>query len=215
MNDIEMQDETNQFSQTTNKKSTLPFVEKYRPTSVSEIISHEEILSTISRFISQKSIPHFLFYGPPGTGKTTCALALARQLYGDSYKNMILELNASDDRGIQIVRNKIKDFCSSLISFNNMTNDNTNNNVNMFKLVILDEADMITSDAQNSLRRIMEKFTKNSRFCLICNQVNKINVAIQSRCMRFRFPPLNKNQCIMRLKYICDKENIKYANNNI
>ncbi len=207
-----MNDDSDQNSEIPYKKSSLPFIEKYRPSTISEIISHEAILSTISNFISKKSIPHFLFYGPPGTGKTTCALA--RQLYGDSYKNMILELNASDDRGIQIVRNKIKDFCSSLISFNNMTNDNTNNNLNMFKLVILDEADMITVDAQNSLRRIMEKFTKNSRFCLICNQVNKINIAIKSRCMRFRFPPLNKNQCIMRLKYICDKENIKYVNDN-
>ena len=209
-----MNDDSDQNSEIPYKKSSLPFIEKYRPSTISEIISHEAILSTISNFISKKSIPHFLFYGPPGTGKTTCALALARQLYGESYKNMILELNASDDRGIQIVRNKIKDFCSSLISFNNMSNNNTNNNLNMFKLVILDEADMITSDAQNSLRRIMEKFTKNSRFCLICNQVNKINIAIQSRCMRFRFPPLNKNQCIMRLKYICDKENIKYGNDN-
>ena len=214
MKEIEMNDDSDQNSEIPYKKSSLPFIEKYRPSTISEIISHEAIFSTISNFISKKSIPHFLFYGPPGTGKTTCALALARQLYGESYKNMILELNASDDRGIQIVRNKIKDFCSSLISFNNMTNDNTNNNLNMFKLVILDEADMITSDAQNSLRRIMEKFTKNSRFCLICNQVNKINIAIQSRCMRFRFPPLNKNQCIMRLKYICDKENIKYGNDN-
>ena len=214
MNDIEMQDETNQFPQTSNKKSTLPFVEKYRPTSVSEIISHEEILSTISRFISQKSIPHFLFYGPPGTGKTTCALALARQLYGDSYKNMILELNASDDRGIQVVRNKIKDFCGALGSFNNISINNNNNAFNMFKLVILDEADMMTSDAQNALRRIMEKYTKNSRFCLICNQVNKINMAIQSRCMRFRFAPLKKEQCIMRLKNICMKENINYTNDN-
>ena len=173
MKEIEMNDDSDQNSEIPYKKSSLPFIEKYRPSTLSEIISHEAILLTISNFISKKNIPHFLFYGPPGTGKTTCALALARQLY-----------------------------------------DNTNNNINMFKLVILDEADMITSDAQNSLRRIMEKFTKNSRFCLICNQVNKINIAIQSRCMRFRFPPLNKNQCIMRLKYICDKENIKYANDN-
>ena len=209
-----MNDDSDQNSEIPYKKSSLPFIEKYRPSTISEIISHEAMLSTISNFISKKSIPHFLFYGPPGTGKTTCALALARQLYGESYKNMILELNASDDRGIQIVRNKIKDFCSSLISFNNMSNNNTNNNLNMFKLVILDEADMITSDAQNSLRRIMEKFTKNSRFCLICNQVNKINMAIQSRCMRFRFAPLKKEQCIMRLKNICMKENINYTNDN-
>ena len=209
MYDIEMRDDTNENQQIQSKKSSLPFVEKYRPSSVTEIISHEEILSTISRFISQKSIPHFLFYGPPGTGKTTCALALARQLYGDIYKNMILELNASDDRGIQVVRNKIKDFCGALGSFNNL-NINNGNNFNMFKLVILDEADMMTSDAQNALRRIMEKYTKNSRFCLICNQVNKINMAIQSRCMRFRFSPLKKEQCIMRLKDICTKENINY-----
>ena len=126
---------------------------------------------------------------------------------------MILELNASDDRGIQVVRNKIKDFCGALGSFNNL-NINNGNNFNMFKLVILDEADMMTSDAQNALRRIMEKYTKNSRFCLICNQVNKINMAIQSRCMRFRFSPLKKEQCIMRLKDICSKENINYNNDD-
>jgi replication factor C subunit 3/5 len=122
---------------------------------------------------------------------------------------MTLELNASDERGINIVRQKIKDFCGAIGNFN------TNINKNMFKLVILDEADMMTSDAQNALRRIMEKYTKNSRFILICNQVNKINMAIQSRCMKFRFNPLKFEQCLDRLKEICKIENVYYNNDDV
>jgi len=237
--DIEMKDETSNPKINNNnnnpiinnpKKSKLPFIEKYRPNQISEIISHEEILKTINTFIQNKSIPHFLFYGPPGTGKTTCALALSKQLYGDSYRSMTLELNASDERGINIVRQKIKDFCGAIGTFsmniiksnnnninnnNNGNNNNNNNNYNnIFKLVILDEADMMTNDAQNALRRIMEKYTKNSRFILICNQVNKIHIALQSRCMKFRFNPLKKEQCIKRIKEICEYENINYNNND-
>ena len=122
---------------------------------------------------------------------------------------MTLELNASDERGINIVRQKIKDFCGAIGNFN------SNINKNMFKLVILDEADMMTSDAQNALRRIMEKYIKNSRFILVYNQMNKINMAIQSRCMKFRFNPLKIEQCIERLKEICKIENVYYNNENI
>jgi replication factor C subunit 3/5 len=209
--DIEMKDSNNEreSSITNNKNSSLPFIEKFRPSQISNIISHDEIIKTINLFICNKSIPHFLFYGPPGTGKTTCALAISHQLYGKDYKTMTLELNASDERGINIVRQKIKDFCGAIGNFN------TNINKNMFKLVILDEADMMTSDAQNALRRIMEKYTKNSRFILVCNQVNKINMAIQSRCMKFRFNPLKIEQCIERLKEICKIENVYYDNENV
>ena len=212
--DVEMKDETNFQSNKTT--SSLPLIEKYRPNSLSEIVSHEDILSTINLFVERKTIPHFLFHGPPGTGKTSCILALAHQLYGDTYKSMTLELNASDDRGINIVREKIKDFCGALSSFNTMMalnniNNTNNTNTKTFKLVILDEADMMTSAAQFALRRVIEKYTKNVRFCLICNQVNKIIPAIQSRCMRFRFGPLNREQCLLRLKDICNKENIPFT----
>ena len=181
LQDVEMKDISNEKQSSIlskSKNSSLPFIEKYRPSQISNIISHDEIINTINLFINSKSIPHFLFYGPPGTGKTTCALALSNQLYGNDNKTMTLELNASDERGIN-------------------------------------EADMMTSDAQNALRRIMEKYTKNSRFILICNQVNKINMAIQSRCMKFRFNPLKFEQCLDRLKEICKIENVYYNNDDV
>lgn len=176
----------------------LPLIEKYRPRTLKDMVSHEEILKTINTFVEKKSIPHFLFHGPPGTGKTSCILSIARMMYGDNFKKMTLELNASDDRGINVVREKIKEFCNTL---------NISSKAGV-KLVILDEADMMTSAAQFALRRVIEKYTKNVRFCLICNQVSKIIPAIQSRCMRFRFSPLKKEQCLERIKQICERENI-------
>ena len=189
---------TKQFSYILDE--TIPFIEKYRPKTLPDMISHEDILSTINLFVEKKNIPHFLFHGPPGTGKTSCILALARMLYGDNMKRMTQELNASDDRGINVVREKIKEFCNSgSLGISN----------GAIKLVILDEADMMTSAAQNALRRIIEKYTKNVRFCLICNEVSKIIPAIQSRCMKFRFNPLGKDQCADRLKNICINEKIE------
>uniref|UniRef100_A0A3Q1F3Z7 Activator 1 subunit 5 n=1 Tax=Acanthochromis polyacanthus TaxID=80966 RepID=A0A3Q1F3Z7_9TELE len=176
----------------------LPWVEKYRPQTLDDLISHKDILSTIQRFISEDKLPHLLFYGPPGTGKTSTILACARQLYKDKeFNSMVLELNASDDRGIDVVRGPILSFASTRTIFKKG-----------FKLVILDEADAMTQDAQNALRRVIEKFTENTRFCLICNYLSKIIPALQSRCTRFRFGPLSPDQMIPRLEHVIQQESI-------
>ncbi|CEG68833.1 Putative Replication factor C subunit 3/5 [Rhizopus microsporus] len=175
----------------------LPWVEKYRPATLDDLVSHKDITSTIETFIEAKRLPHLLFYGPPGTGKTSTILACARKLYGERFKAMILELNASDDRGIDVVREQIKNFASTRNIYSSG-----------FKLIILDEADSMTNQAQSALRRIIEKYTKNVRFCIICNYVSKIIPAIQSRCTRFRFAPLEIEQVESRLQTIIDQEQI-------
>lgn len=176
----------------------LPWVEKYRPQTLDDLISHKDILSTIQRFINEEKLPHLLFYGPPGTGKTSTILASAKQLYKDKeFNSMVLELNASDDRGIDVVRGPILSFASTRTIFKKG-----------FKLVILDEADAMTQDAQNALRRVIEKFTENTRFCLICNYLSKIIPALQSRCTRFRFGPLSPEQMMPRLEHVIQQESI-------
>ncbi|KAK0547539.1 Subunit of heteropentameric Replication factor C (RF-C) [Tilletia horrida] len=175
----------------------LPWVEKYRPTSLEELVSHKEITATVERFIEKNRLPHMLFYGPPGTGKTSTVLAMARKLYGPHHRKMTLELNASDDRGIDVVREQIKTFASSRDLFSK---------AGTFKLIILDEADAMTTAAQGALRRVIEQYTRNVRFCIICNYVNKIIPAIQSRCTRFRFSPLETDQVKKRLDYVVANE---------
>ncbi|XP_077995225.1 replication factor C subunit 5-like [Glandiceps talaboti] len=176
----------------------LPWVEKYRPNKLEDLIAHTDILSTIDRFIKEDRLPHLLFYGPPGTGKTSTILAVAKQLYSPKeFNSMVLELNASDDRGIGIVRGPVLNFASTRTIFRSG-----------FKIVILDEADAMTTDAQNALRRVIEKFTENTRFCLICNYLSKIIPALQSRCTRFRFGPLDLEQMIPRIEYVIEQEKI-------
>ncbi|CAG8609600.1 12556_t:CDS:2, partial [Acaulospora morrowiae] len=178
-----------------SEDGNLPWIEKYRPKTLEELVSHEEITSTIERFIENNRVPHLLFYGPPGTGKTTTILAFARKLYGQNWRNMTMELNASDDRGIDVVREEIKTYASMGRIFSTG-----------FKLIILDEADSMTSSAQNALRRIIEKYTNNVRFCIICNYISKIIPAIQSRCTKFRFSPIGEEQVNSRLEYIIQSE---------
>jgi len=176
------------------------WIEKYRPQSLDDVLSHQHIISTINRLIDAKKLPHLLFYGPAGTGKTSTILACARRLYGESkYKNMILELNASDDRGISVVREEIITFASTRTMFSSGV-----------KLIILDEADSMTKDAQAALRRVMEKYTRNVRFCLICNYVSRIIPALQSRCTRFRFAPLPDESILPRLEEIIKAEKVDY-----
>ncbi|KAM9822445.1 replication factor C subunit 5 isoform X1 [Syngnathus typhle] len=180
------------------KSTNLPWVEKYRPQKLDDLISHKDILSTIRKFISEDRLPHLLLYGPPGTGKTSTILACAKQLYkGKEFNSMVLELNASDDRGIDVVRGPVLSFASTRTIFKKG-----------FKLVILDEADAMTQDAQNALRRVMEKYTENARFCLICNYLSKIIPALQSRCTRFRFGPLSPEQMIPRLQHVIQQESV-------
>ncbi|KAI9279796.1 putative RFC3-DNA replication factor C, 40 kDa subunit [Sporodiniella umbellata] len=176
---------------------TLPWVEKYRPVKLEDLVSHQDITSTIETFIEAKRLPHLLFYGPPGTGKTSTILACARKLYGEKFRSMILELNASDDRGIDVVREQIISFASTQNFYSSG-----------IKLVVLDEADNMTNQAQSALRRVIEKYTKNVRFCIICNYVSKIIPAIQSRCTRFRFAPLELEQIDARLQTIVDAEGV-------
>ena len=182
----------------------LPWVEKYRPSSLDDLVAHEAIISTVSKFIHEKKLPHLLFYGPPGTGKTSTILAVAKEMYGKSFSSMSLELNASDDRGINIVRDQIKNFASTQQIM-----------AKGIKLIILDEADSMTNAAQFALRRIIEKYTKTTRFCLICNYVSKIIPALQSRCTRFRFKPLPADVARIRIKFIADKENLNLTDSGL
>ncbi len=177
-------------------KARMPWTEKYRPEGLNEVISHESILTTLDALIDRGSLPHLLFYGPPGTGKTSTALAVARKLNGtQGMRRMVLELNASDDRGIDTVRDKIKEFASSRQLFQGGT-----------KLIILDEADSMTRVAQFALRRVIETYTKTTRFVIIANYVNKIIPALQSRCTSFRFGPLASADVRRFLLTVADKE---------
>ncbi|XP_062160172.1 replication factor C subunit 3 [Alnus glutinosa] len=181
----------------------IPWVEKYRPQSLADVAAHRDIVDTIDRLTSENRLPHLLLYGPPGTGKTSTILAVARKLYGVQYHNMILELNASDARGIDVVRQQIQDFASTQsFSFGAKAS---------VKLVLLDEADAMTKDAQFALRRVIEKYTRNTRFSLICNHVNKIIPALQSRCTRFRFAPLDSFHVTERLKHVIEAEKLEVS----
>lgn len=194
--------------------SALPWVEKFRPDKLDDIISHKEIINTLTNFISNNKIPHMIFYGPPGTGKTTTILACAKKIYGKYFNSMILELNGSDDRGINVVREQIKNFSAtdSKISSIFINNDELTTDQHILKtkikLVILDEADAMTYDAQFALRRVIELYTDSTRFCLICNYLTKIIPAIQSRCQMFRFAPINYENHLIKIKQIIEIENI-------
>ena len=172
--------------------------EKYRPEEFKDIIGTNT--KDIQEWVEKKDIPHLLFYGKPGTGKTTTALVIGKQLYKENFKSNFLELNASDERGIDIIRNKIKEFAQTRPIGTDI----------LFKIVMLDEMDSLTYDAETALRRIMEKYHSNCRFILTANYLNKIIEPLRSRCIVLKFEQPDRNQIKDRLKFICEQEKIEH-----
>ena len=174
------------------------WAEKYRPQTLNDMINQTEIVSRLKMFVQEKNLPHLLFVGPAGVGKTTSILALARDLYGPGYRNFTLELNASDERGIDVIREKVKNFARTAAIASPVS----------FKILIMDEADSLTSAAQHALRRTMEIYTRTCRFCLIGNYSENIIDPIQSRCSIFRFSPLDEKDMKAYIMNIVKREQI-------
>jgi len=172
--------------------------EKYRPLKLSEVINQKHVVERVKAFIKDKNIPNMLFTGPAGTGKTTVALAIAHELYGKEWRSNVLEKNASDERGIDVIRGVVKDFARTK-SIGEIP----------YKIIILDESDALTQEAQQALRRTMENFTSVSRFILICNYSSKIIEPIQSRCVVFRFKALTEDDIKKFIKRIVEEEKLK------
>ncbi|KAJ3562967.1 hypothetical protein NP233_g9246 [Leucocoprinus birnbaumii] len=186
-----------------------PWVEKYRPKTIDDVSAQEHTVAVLRKTLTSTNLPHMLFYGPPGTGKTSTILALARQLFGpDNFKNRVLELNASDERGISIVREKIKDFARQTPRAQTVASDGKTYPCPPYKIIILDEADSMTQDAQGALRRIMETYARITRFCLVCNYVTRIIEPLASRCSKFRFTPLDSQSAASRIAHIAEQEKV-------
>lgn len=173
------------------------WTEKYRPQTFEEVKGQKEIVKRIKALVEQKNLPHLLLSGPPGVGKTTLSLVIVKELYGETWKENFLELNASDERGIDVVRQKVKDFARTK-SIGDVP----------FKIIYLDESDALTKEAQQALRRTMENYTTTCRFILSCNYSSKILDPIQSRCTIFRFKPLNKEDIYEIIETIAKKETL-------
>ena len=179
------------------------WIEKYRPESLDDVMGHEDIVGRLKSYVSRNDLSHMLFSGPAGTGKTTSATAIARELYGDDWRENFLELNASDERGIDVVRDRIKNFART--SFGGYD----------YRIIFLDEADALTSDAQSALRRTMEQFSNNVRFILSCNYSSQIIDPIQSRCAVFRFSPLSDDAVEQEIRHIAAEEDIELTDDGL
>lgn len=174
------------------------WIEKYRPKTLDEVVGQDEIVERLKAYVKHKNVPHLLFAGPAGTGKTTCALALSHELYGENWRQNFNELNASDERGINIIRGKIKDFARTAPIGNAQ-----------FKIIFLDEADSLTSEAQAALRRTIEKYSHICRFILSANYSSKIIEPIQSRCTVFRFSSIKDEDIKKYINKIAEKEKLE------
>ncbi|CUS21676.1 LAQU0S03e08130g1_1 [Lachancea quebecensis] len=186
-------------------KLELPWVEKYRPHLLKDIVGNEETISRLQQIAQDGNMPHLIISGLPGIGKTTSVSCLAHELLGNSYSQAVLELNASDDRGIDVVRNQIKQFAQKKCSLP----------PGRHKIVILDEADSMTAGAQQALRRTMEIYSNTTRFAFACNQSNKIIEPLQSRCAILRYSKLQDDQVLRRLLEVIEAENVQYTNDGL
>jgi replication factor C small subunit len=185
-------------------EDTTIWTEKYRPSKFEGVVGQEDIIKRVQNLTNSMNIPHLLFAGPAGTGKSTLALIVVKELFGKNWKENYLELNASDERGIDVVRQKVKDFARTKAI----------GDVN-FKVIFLDEADALTKEAQQALRRTMENYTKTCRFIMSCNYSSKILDPIQSRCVVLRFKLLEKKDIEKRVKFIAENENLKISDESI
>lgn len=190
-------------SQTNSAK--IPWIEKYRPQNFEDIVGNEETIARLGVFSKSGNVPNVILAGPPGVGKTTTILCLARHLLGDAFKSAVLELNASNERGIDVVRSKIKTFAQTQVTLP----------PGRHKIIILDEADSMTDGAQQALRRIMEMYSSTTRFALACNTSEKIIEPIQSRCAMLRFGRLTDAQLLNKLQQVCQQEEVSHTDDGL